>query len=92
MTRKTTKFCRLTEKGYVCHSSGCLPACRDAHLPVGEGDHGIGLALCLALSRCQGSCGIIPNGPVSSYSKSFNRRQGLKCQHLDTDYKTMTKF
>ena len=51
-------------------SSGCFSACRGAHFPVCEEDHGTGLALRLALLGCQGSCGIVPNGPTSSYSGS----------------------
>ena len=50
--------------------------CRGADFLVGEEDHRTGLALRLALVGCQGSCGIIPNGPVSSYPGSFNKCQG----------------
>ena len=54
----------------VLHCSGCFSACRGAHFPVCEEDHGTGLALPLALLGCQGSCGIVPNGSASSYSGS----------------------
>ena len=37
-----------------------------------------GLAPC---PGCQGSCGIVPNGPVASIV-SFNIHQGLKCKHV----------
>ena len=51
-------------------------AYRVVHFPVGEEDQGTGLALCLTLSGCQDFCGIVPNGPASSYLGSFNKRQG----------------
>ena len=47
------------------HCSGCFSACRSAHFPVCEEDHGTGLALRLALLGCQGFCGILPSGPTS---------------------------
>ena len=54
-------------------------ACRGAHFPVVEKVNGTGLAMCLALYGCQGTCDKVSNGPASSYSGSFNIRQGLKC-------------
>ena len=75
------------------HRSGCNSACRGAHFPVCEADHGIGLALRLAVSGCQGSCGIVPNEPASWYSGSSNIRQCLKCKHVASiPTKTMTKY
>ena len=75
------------------HCSGCDSACRGAHFPVCDVDDGTGLALCLALSGCQGSCGIVPNGPASSYSGSSNICQCLKCKHVASiTTKTMTKY
>ena len=52
------------------HCSDCFPACRGAHFAVCEEDHGTGLVLRLVLLGCQGSCGIVPNGPAGSYSGS----------------------
>ena len=54
----------------VLHFSGCFSACRGAHVPVYAEDHGNHLALPPALLGCQGFCGIVPNGPASSYSGS----------------------
>ena len=49
-------------------------------LPRSEEDNGTGLALCLALVGCLGSCGIVPNRHCSSsHLGSSNIRQGLKC-------------
>ena len=39
-------------------------------------------------SGCQGSCGIVPNGPAGSVI-SFNMRQGLVCS-LNTDLNYVT--
>ena len=55
---------------FSLHCSGCFSACRGAHFPVCEEDHGTGLALRLALLGCQGSCDIVTNGPTSSFSGS----------------------
>ena len=76
------------------HCSGCNSACRGVHFPLCEVDHGTGLALRLALSGCQGSCGIVPNGPAaSSCSGSSNICQCLKCKHVASiQTKTMTKY
>ena len=52
------------------HCSGCFSAFRGVHFPICEKDHGTGLALHLFLLGCQGSCGIVLNGPTSSHSGS----------------------
>ena len=59
------------------HCSGCFSACRGAHFPVCDEDHRNGLALRLAVLRCQGFCGIVPNGPASSYW-DFQYTSGLE--------------
>ena len=54
--------------------------------PVSEEDHGTGLALRLALLGCQGSSGIVPNEPASSYlvSSVYGRAWSAACS-IDTD-------
>ena len=54
-------------------------ACRGVYVPAVEEDNRTGLALCLACLGCQGSCGIVPNGPTSLHSGFFSTRQVLKC-------------
>ena len=65
------------------HCYSCFSACRSVHFPVCEEDHRTCSALHLALLGCQGSCGIVPNGPASLYlgSSAYASAWSVSMQH-----------
>ena len=75
----------------VLHCSG-FQVCRCLHLPVVKKDHGTGLVLLLTFLGCQGSCGIVPNGPAGLHLRSFQYTSGLEllAHSLDTDLTVAT--
>ena len=52
-----------------------------AHFATVEMDIEIGFSILSGPFECQGTCGIVPNGPAG-LAVSFNIHQGLKCWHI----------
>ena len=67
----------LSERGitFFLPCSGCFITCMGAHFPAVALDNAIRFS---TFPGCQGSCGIVPNGPAGSVV-SFNISQDLKC-------------
>ena len=67
----------LSERGitFFLPCSACFITCMGAHFPAVALDNAIRFS---TFPGCQGSCGIVPNGPAGSVV-SFNISQDLKC-------------